>query len=255
MTLIILTIISISILLAPMGCIMLWNRYNYFHDGLVHACLFSGVISYFLNTSHIISMMIVAVSLAILVFILKFYSNKNAVVSLVSSAFLATSIIAASKLNERTLFESMLFGDIFAINEQSFYLVLVMLCAIFLLLWKYLDQIVIISIDPDIAKTSKQPIHIIEFTILLILALIIAISIKLIGAFLIGTLLIIPAIGARLIAKSPVQMLVGSVCIGLVSGISGFYLSLTYDWPLSPSISVISIFAYIFLSLIKSFRS
>lgn len=255
MTLIILTIISISILLAPMGCIMLWNRYNYFHDGLVHACLFSGVISYFLNTPQIISMMIVAVSFSILVFILKFYSNKNAVISLVSSAFLATSIIAASQLNERTLFDSMLFGDIFTINIQSFYLVVGMLVAISVLLWKYIDQIVIISIDPDIAKISQKPIHIIEFTILLMLALVIAISIKLIGAFLIGTLLIIPAIGARLIAKSPVQMLIGSICIGLVSGISGFYLSLTCDWPLSPSISVISICIYILLSPIKRLRS
>ena len=253
MTLILLTIISISILLAPMGCIMLWHRYNYFHDGLVHACLFSGVLSYFLDLPQIFSMMIVATVFATLVFILKFYSNKNAVVSLVSSAFLATSMILASKLNERALFDSILFGDIFTIEWHSLYLVLSMLGIMFVLLWKYLDQIVIMSIDPSIAKISNTPVHFIEFFILLILALVIAVSIKLIGALLIGSLLIIPAIGARLAAKSPMQMIILSVIIGVVSGICGFNLSLAYDWPLSPSISIMSVAIYISLGFTRRF--
>ena len=254
MILILLTIISISALLAPMGCIMLWHRYNYFHDGFVHACLFSGVISYFLNTPPIISMIIVATLFSTLVFTLKFYSNKNAVVGLVSSAFLATSIILASKLNERALFDTMLFGDIFTIEWQSFFLVAAMLILVFSLLWKYLDKIVIMSLDSDIAHTSKISIHKIEFAMLLMLALVISVSIKLIGAFLIGALLIIPAAGARLTAKSPSQMIVIAVIIAMVSGICGFNLSLTYDWPLSPSISIISIITYIIISLIRRFH-
>ena len=251
MILILLTIISISVLLAPMGCIMLWHRYNYFHDGLVHACLFSGVLSYFLDMPQMVSMIIVATVFASLVFILKFYSNKNAVVSLVSSAFLAISIILASKLNERTLFDSMLFGDVFTIEWSSFYLIVTILVIIFVLLWKYLDQIVIMSIDPSIAKTSNAPINFIEFFILLMLALIIAVSIKLIGAFLIGSLLIVPAIGARLTAKSPMHMIIMSIIIGLISAICGFNLSLIYDWPLSPSISIMSVTIYILISFTR----
>ena len=251
MILILLTIISISVLLAPMGCIMLWHRYNYFHDGLVHACLFSGVLSYFLDMPQIVSMIIVATVFASLVFILKFYSNKNAVVSLVSSAFLAISIILASKLNERTLFDSMLFGDVFTIEWSSFYLIVTILVIIFVLLWKYLDQIVIMSIDPAIAKTSNAPINFIEFFILLMLALIIAVSIKLIGAFLLGSLLIVPAIGARLTAKSPMHMIIMSIVIGLISAICGFNLSLIYDWPLSPSISIMSVTIYILISFTR----
>ena len=254
MILILLTIISVSSLLAPMGCIMLWHRYNYFHDGFVHACLFSGVISYFLNTPSIISMVIVATLFSSIVFILKFYSNKNAIVSLVSSAFLATSIILASKLNERALFDTMLFGDIFTIEWQSFFIVTTMVILMITLLWKYLDKIVIMSLDSDIAQTSKISIHRIEFAMLLMLALVISVSIKLIGAFLIGALLIIPAVSARLVAKSPLQMIVIAVVIAIISGICGFNLSLTYDWPLSPSISIMSITIYTIISLIRRFR-
>jgi len=253
MTLILLTIISISILLAPMGCIMLWHRYNYFHDGLVHACLFSGIFSYFFNLPQIFSMMIVAIIFTTLVFILKFYSNKNAIVSLISTTFLAITMILASKFNERTLFDAMLFGDIFTIEWHSLCLVLSILVIIWALLWKYLDQIVIMSIDPSIAKIANHPVHLIEFFILLILALVIAVSIKLIGAFLIGSLLIIPAIGARLIAKSPREMITWSVIIGIIAGICGFNLSLIYDWPLSPSISIMSVAIYITLTLKQKF--
>ncbi len=254
MILILLTIITISALLAPMGCIMLWHRYNYFHDGLVHACLFSGVISCFLNIPQIISMMVVAIIFASLVFILKFYSNKNAVVSLVSSLFLAVSIILASKLNERALFDTMLFGDVFTIEPHSFFLAIGMLIFMVILIWKYLNAIVIMSLDVDIAKSAKIAVNLIEFALLLMLALVIAVSIKLIGAFLIGTLLIIPAIGARLVAKSPLQMIIFAALIGVVAGICGFNLSLIYDWPLSPSISVISIAIYIVISMIQRFK-
>ena len=252
MILILLTIISVSALLAPMGCIMLWHRYNYFHDGLVHACLFSGVVSYFLNTPPVTSIIIVATLFSGLVFILKFYSNKNAVVSLVSSAFLATSIILASKLNERALFDTILFGDIFTIEWESLILVGAMLILMFTLLWRYLDKIVIMSLDSDIATTAKISIQSIEFAMLLMLALVISVSIKLIGAFLIGSLLIIPAMGARLIAKSPSQMIIFATIIAIISGICGFNLSLTYDWPLSPSISIMAITIYIIISLIPS---
>jgi zinc transport system permease protein len=253
MTLILLTIIAISILLAPMGCIMLWHRYNYFHDGLVHACLFSGVVSYFFDTPPIISMIVVAIMFTTLVFVLKFYSNKNAVVSLVSTAFLAISIILASKLNGRALFDTMLFGDIFIIEWKSFFLISTILILMLTLLWKYLSKIVTISLDSDIAQTSKISIHKIEFAVLLILALIIAVSIKLIGAFLIGALLIIPAIGARLVAQSPSQMIIIAIVISIISGLCGFIVSLRYDWPLSPSISIMSIITYMIISFIKRF--
>ena len=145
----------------------------------------------------------------------------------------------------------MLFGDIFTIEWNDFYIILFMLCAMFLLLIKYLDKIVMIAIDPAIAKTSRISIYYIEFAMLLYLALIISVSIKLIGAFLIGSLLIIPAIGAKMVAKSPLHMIILSVIISIISGICGFYLSLTYDMPLSPSISIVSVCVYV---LIGSFR-
>lgn len=253
MILVLLTILAISALLPPLGCIMLWYRYNYFSDGLVHSCLFSGIISYFLNIPQILSMMFVAIIFSSLVFILKFHSNRNAITSVVSSAFLASSIILASKLQEKIILESMLFGDIFTIQQSGFYLILCMLAITALFIGICFNKIVIMSIDPDIAKISNIPVHLIEFLILLILSLVIAISIKFTGAFLIGSFLIIPATAARLITKSPLQMILLSVIIGGTSGITGFYLSLTYDLPLSPSIGSISIGIYFILNIFRRY--
>ena len=90
---IIAAVIAISTLLAPMGCVLLWQRYNYFSDGLAHACLFSGIVSYFLHLPQLSSMLVVSIFFAITVFILKHFSNKNTVVSLVSSSMVAGAII------------------------------------------------------------------------------------------------------------------------------------------------------------------
>lgn len=254
MTLVILTIIAISMLLPPMGCIMLWYKYNYFNDGLIHACLFSGIISYFFNIPQILSMIVVSVVFSLLVFIFKFYSNKNAITSVISSAFLASSLILASRLQERIVLETLLFGDIFVIEKFGFYLILIMLAIVGVFIKLFFHQIITMALDPDIAKTSNIPVNLIEFTILLILSLIIAVSIKFTGAFLIGSFLIIPATSARLIAKSPIQMIIFAILISFLSGMVGFYLSLTYDLPLSPSISSMFIVTYIILSIGKSYN-
>jgi zinc transport system permease protein len=112
MILISLAVILSSFLLAPLGCILLWQRYNYFSDGLAHACLFAGVISYFLDLPQTISMAIISIIFGIGVYALKSLSNKNIVISLVSTSMVAGSIIFASKIPNSLIIENMLFGDI-----------------------------------------------------------------------------------------------------------------------------------------------
>lgn len=252
MILVLMTIIAISLLLAPMGCIMLWHRYNYFHDGFAHACLFSGVVGYFLGLPTIYSMMVVSILFSFLVFLLKTYTDKNSVVSVVSGAFLAASILFASKLQEKAIFDIMLFGDVFTIELQNLILIIIILILALILISKYFDKIVIISIDSDISKSNGTKTELIELVMLLFLALTIALSIRIVGAFLIGTLLITPAVTARLISRSPAQMVVIASIIAIMCGICGFNISLIYDWPLSPAIAITSITIYIIMNFIRS---
>ena len=86
------------------------------------------------------------------------------------------------------------------------------------------------------------------FTILM--AAIIAISIKMIGLLLITGMLIIPAAMARNISNNPKQMVLFSIIGGLLSVVIGLFGSLEINSPSGPSIITAGLILFI-LSLIK----
>jgi len=106
------------------------------------------------------------------------------------------------------------------------------------------------TINYDLAKAEgmKPDRYNAIFTILM--AAIIAISIKMVGLLLITGMLIIPAAMARNISSSPQSMVIYSVLGGLLSVILGLFTSLQFNTSSGPSIIAASLFLFI-LSLVK----
>ena len=251
---IIAAVIAISVLLAPMGCVLLWQRYNYFSDGLAHACLFSGIVSHFLNLPQLSSMLVVSIFFAITVFILKHFSNKNTVVSLVSSSMVAVAIIFASKIPNSAIIETMLFGDIFLFTLEDLYIVIGLDFVVLILLAKFLKPLVLISLNADLARVQKISVEIFELACLLILALVVTVTVKNIGALLITALLVIPAATARIISTTPLNMIFYSIIIALSSGMIGISISFALDWPLASAVAIVSVISYGLTASIKFVR-
>ena len=93
----------------------------------------------------------------------------------------------------------------------------------------------------------KPDVSNIIFTLLL--AGVIALSIKMIGALLITGLLLIPAATARSLSSSPLQMVILSILIGIISVVMGLFSSLEFNTASGPSIIVAALVLFI-LSLI-----
>ncbi len=88
----------------------------------------------------------------------------------------------------------------------------------------------------------------------LLLAAIIAISIKMVGLLLITGMLILPAAIARNISSNPKNMVIFSVIAGLMSVLIGLFSSLEINTPSGPSIITAGLILFV-LSLIKIKRS
>ena len=91
------------------------------------------------------------------------------------------------------------------------------------------------GLNPDKAKAI--------FTILM--AAIIAISIKMVGLLLITGMLIIPAAMARNISDSPQKMVIFSIIGGLLSVVIGLFSSLEFNTPSGPSIIAAALLLFI----------
>ena len=81
------------------------------------------------------------------------------------------------------------------------------------------------------------------FTILI--ASVIAISIKIVGILLITGLLIIPAAASRNLSSTPIQMAIISSVIGLVSVVLGLQTSMIWNSPTGPTILAIALGVFI----------
>src|SRR5437762_7736879 len=86
------SIILISLIFAPLGCIALWKRYIYFGDALAHASLLAGTISLASGLPPVYCGSLLAIIFAVLVFNFRTFDN-NAVISLIASAMVAIALV------------------------------------------------------------------------------------------------------------------------------------------------------------------
>jgi zinc transport system permease protein len=131
-----------------------------------------------------------------------------------------------------------LFGDLLAISPNDLAwilagsaLVLILICA----LWR---PLLAITVHEELATVEGLPVAALRMTLMLLIAVVIAVAMKIVGVLLITSLLIIPAAAAQRHARSPEQMALGASLIGVVAVCAGLALSWFKDTPAGPSIVV-----------------
>ena len=90
---------------------------------------------------------------------------------------------------------------------------------------------------------------------MILLAAVIAISMKIVGALLITALLIIPAATARRLSNTPVQMVFFASAFGVIGVVFGLFGSLQWDTPSGPSIVVAAAILFALVTLVSSIHA
>ena len=148
----------------------------------------------------------------------------------------------------------LLFGDILAVTVEDIFIVWfggLIILGILFYIWK---SIFAATVNYDLAAAEGMKPDLSNFIFTLLLAGVIAISIKMIGALLITGLLLIPAATARSLSSNPRQMVIISILVGIISVILGLFSSLELNTASGPSIIVAALVLFI-LSLISFKRS
>ena len=148
----------------------------------------------------------------------------------------------------------LLFGDILAVTVEDILIIWFggfIILGILFYIWK---SIFAATVNYDLAAAEGMKPDISNFIFTLLLAGVIALSIKMIGALLITGLLLIPAATARNFSNNPLQMVILSILIGIISVMIGLFSSLEFNSASGPSIIVAALVLFI-LSLIPFKRS
>ncbi|MFF6982990.1 metal ABC transporter permease [Streptomyces sp. NPDC008343] len=110
------------------------------------------------------------------------------------------------------------------------------------------------SADPDVAEARGVPVRALSFAFMIVLGLAVALSVQIVGALLVLTLVVTPAAAAARLTASPVLLPFLSVLFAVASIEGGILLALGSSIPISPYVTTISFAIYLGCRLLGSRR-
>jgi zinc transport system permease protein len=240
--------IGLALTTGPLGCFVIWRRMAYFGDTMAHSALLGVALSLFFSLNLMVSVFVVAalVSLSLIVLQKRQGLSADALLGILSHATLAIGLVMVAFMTwVRFDLIAFLFGDILAVTPTDVAIVWVgglVVVAIIAWLWR---PLLAGTVNVELAEAEGMQPERARLIFMLLMALVIAIAMKIVGIMLITSLLIIPAAAARRFATTPEVMAVLASAIGAVAVVMGLFGSLTYDTPSGPSIVVAALLLFI----------
>ena len=225
---------------------------------LMHGVILGGALSLALNLP------LFPVTLTInllLIFIMMFFNKSQSfgfsgasAASMVLSMALASILMQLADVPAKDTL-NLMWGSPFALTKSD----LLILIAISILLLFYIifnfKNILALFFNKDVAKAIGIKVRLNYTFMILIIALLVALAMKLLGAFLIDSLLILPVLNANLFcgkeSSGIKKLFVTSSIFGLVISLLGYSLAVMINWPPAATISLLAVIIYIVLSFRK----
>jgi zinc transport system permease protein len=235
--------IALALVVGPLGSVVVWRRMAYFGDTLAHAALLGVALAIAVEQLPMAGVGVIGVLIAILLFWLEKQGDlsTDTLLGILSHSALATGLILLSVIQAKGFninLMSYLFGDLLAVGAFDLVLMYGSVMIILLVFSQILSPLISISINEELARIDGIAVEKIRFIFMILLALVIAVALKVVGILLITALLIIPAATARLYSKSPKQMVMLSVLVAIAAVVLGLLVSLGWDFPTGPAIVV-----------------
>ncbi len=244
---------GIAVLAGPLGSFVVWRRMAYFGDTLSHSALLGVTLGFLLGVNPMIGVMVVCVALALALVGLQRRRTLAAdtVLGILSHGSLSLGLVALAFLETlRVDLMAYLFGDILSVTANDLVWIYsggaVALTGL-ALLWR---RLLAVTVDEDLARVEGMPVDALRLAFMLLIALVIAIAMKIVGILLITSLLIIPAAAARRFTRTPESMAALASVFGVVAVVAGLLASLTWDLPGGPSVVVAAASLFLVGSLV-----
>ena len=245
--------IAVALVAGPLGAFAVWRRMAYFGDTLAHSALlgitFGLLIGINLNLA-------VAIGCLLLALILVAMQNNrflatDTLLGILSHSTLALGLICVSLFSDTRIdLLAYLFGDILSVNTLDLITIWLTSCVVIgVLVWLW-RPLLAITVHEELAQVEGIPVNKVRTALMLLMALVIAIAMKVVGVLLITALLIIPAAASRRLTHSPETMAIVASLLGAIAVGLGLYASFLWDSPAGPSI-VLAAAALFALTLTK----
>lgn len=235
--------LGVALVAGPLGCFIVWRRMAYFGDSVAHSAVLGVALGIALGIDLGVGILIVCVLFALMLALLQHQHRlaTDTLLGILSHTALAIGMVAVGLMNWlRVDLLGYLFGDVLAVTGADIVRIWgggAVALAVLGFIWRPLLSM---TVHEEMARAEGVPVAAIRVVFMLLIALVIAVAMKIVGILLITSLLIVPAAAARRFARTPEAMAVGAALIGALSVIGGLASSLTWDTPPGPSVVVVA---------------
>lgn len=172
--------------------------------------------------------------------------DRNSITAVLMPFGLGLGILCLALYPGRTSNKfGLLTGQIVAVDDprlNSLALISLIVVVGLFIIWRPLT---FASVDADVAAARGVPVRVLSLVFMLLLGLAVAVSVQVVGALLVLSVLVTPAAAALRISSSPVLVPVLSTAFALVSLVGGILLALGSSLPISPYVTTISFLIYL----------
>lgn len=181
--------------------------------------------------------------------------DRNSITAVLMPFGLGLGILCLALYPGRTANKfGLLTGQIVAVDDPKLgslaVIALIVLVGLFVV-WRPLS---FASVDAEVAAARGVPVRALSLVFMLLLGLAVAVSVQVVGALLVLSVLVTPAAAALRVSASPIWVPVLSTVFAVVSLVGGILLALGSSVPISPYVTTISFVIYL-ICRVSSVRS
>ncbi|MFI4954651.1 MAG: metal ABC transporter permease [Gammaproteobacteria bacterium] len=233
--------LGVVIIAGPLGSVVVWKRMAYFGDTLAHAALLGVSLGVLFSWSLQISIIGVCLVLALLLSRVQRQTSlaSDTWLGILAHSTLALGLVVMTYLQGvRVDLLGYLFGDILALTINDLLWIYLGGAVVLGVLWRIWKPLIAWVVDEELAKVEGVPVEKIRTLLMVLMALVIAVAMKIVGILLITSLMIIPAATARHFARTPEMMAVLAAVTGAIAVFLGLAVSFWLDIPAGPAVVV-----------------
>ena len=250
-----LSTIIVGIVCGIIGVFIVLKGMSFLGAGIAHSCFAGGALAILLGIDPFITIFLFGEGSAIIISYVnerETTANKDTAVGIMFSFTMALAILFIGLLDGfYPSVNALLFGNALTVSDESLWRLAIVSAIIMIIFFAIKKELFFIVFDEEMAKVSGIPVRILNYVFIALVAGIITVSLKAIGAILVFAMIVIPAAAAYQWSYKVNTMLVLAAIFGAFSSALGLVLSFMYNLPTGSTI-VMLVTAIFILSMMLS---
>ena len=245
--------VLVSLCAALLGVSLVLKRYSMIGDGLSHVGFGALAIASAFNLAPLAVAVPTVVIAAVLLLRLSRSSklNGDAAIAMISSSALAIGVITVSLTRGmNTEVSSYMFGSVLSLSRSDAVLSVILSIAVLALFVLFYPRIFAVTFDETFSRATGTKTEAYNMLLAVLTAVTVVLGMRMMGALLISSLIIFPALSAMRVCKSFRAVVITAALISVLCFVVGVTVSYFLETPTGASIVVTDLLAFGLCSLL-----